>query len=447
MNELDLNGLPGLTYTQSGLSYGNEASTANRNEVSNPQKAALQSLAKMKFMMGLGVPQAVMPPQERPHIATLREIGFDGTREAILDTAKRKAAWLFPFISSASSMWTANSATVSPSIDTGGKVHFTPANLITKFHRAIEPKSTARLLKAIFPSPVFFEHHEPLPPHALFADEGAANHLRFCDRNLKPGIHVFVYGHNPEETYEDKPKVYPARQSLQASQAIARKHRIFEKQVLFAKQNAYAIDKGIFHNDVISMAHQNYFIYHEKAFDNAPKLLADLNKKMNDYCDSQLKAIEVSDDEVSLEDAVASYLFNSQIVSLPDGSMTLIAASECLQNEATKKFLSNLSAKSDNPINEIHFMDLKQSMRNGGGPACLRLRVPLNANEMAAMHQGALLNDRLYNELVAWVKNHYRDRLAPNDLLDPRLWDESERALDDLTRILKLGSVYDFQQA
>ncbi len=446
MNEDNLDGLPGPTYTQSGLSYGNEASIANQNMVSNPQKAALQSLAKMKFMMNLGVGQIVMPPQERPLVEPLREIGFEGGRETILNEAKRRAPWIFPYISSSACMWTANAATVTPSIDTGNKVHFTPANLISKFHRSIEAKSTSQLLKAIFPNPVFFEHHDPLPSHPLFADEGAANHLRFCERNLKPGIHLFIYGHDPEDEGENKPKKYPARQSLQASLAIARKHKIFEKQVLFAKQNAYAIDSGVFHNDVISMAHFNYLFYHEKAFDNPKKLLEDLNKKMNDYCDTSLRAIEVTEEEVHLEDAVKSYLFNSQIISLPDGSMTLIAPSECLEIESTKQFLSNLSARSDNPINDVHFIDLKQSMKNGGGPACLRLRVPLNQNEVNAMNQGARLTESLYNELVNWVKSHYRDRLTPLDLLDPNLWDESERALDEISQILKLGSVYDFQK-
>jgi len=194
MNEDNLDGLPGPTYTQSGLSYGNEASIANQNMVSNPQKAALQSLAKMKFMMNLGVGQIVMPPQERPLVEPLREIGFEGGRETILNEAKRRAPWIFPYISSSACMWTANAATVTPSIDTGNKVHFTPANLISKFHRSIEAKSTSQLLKAIFPNPVFFEHHDPLPSHPLFADEGAANHLRFCERNLKPGIHLFIYG-------------------------------------------------------------------------------------------------------------------------------------------------------------------------------------------------------------------------------------------------------------
>lgn len=445
MNEFNLDGLPGPTYTQSGLSYGNEASINNQNAISNPQKAALQSLAKMKFMMNLGVGQIVMPPQERPFVELLREIGFSGNREAVLNEAKRKATWIFPYISSSAAMWTANAATVTPSIDTGNKVHFTPANLLSKLHRSIEAKSTSKLLKAIFPNPVFFEHHDPLPMHPLFADEGAANHLRFCERNLKPGIHLFVYGHDPIDENENKPKKYPARQSLKASEAIARKHKIFEKQVLFAKQNAYAIDKGVFHNDVISMAHFNYFFYHEKAFDNSPKLLDELNKKMNDYCDTSLKAIMVHEDEVSLEDAVKSYLFNSQIISNPDGSMTLIAPSDCLEVESTKKFLIDLSARSDNPINQVHYIDLKQSMKNGGGPACLRLRVPLNQNEAAAMNQGTKLTESLYNELVSWVKKHYRDRLSPSDLLDPKLWEESENALDEISRILKLGSVYDFQ--
>jgi succinylarginine dihydrolase len=48
-------------------------------------------------------------------------------------------------------------------------------------------------------------------------------------------------------------------------------------------------------------------------------------------------------------------------------------------------------------------------------------------------------------ELVAWVERHYRDRLVPADLCDPALARESFTALDELTGILRLGSIYDFQ--
>jgi len=84
-------------------------------------------------------------------------------------------------------------------------------------------------------------------------------------------------------------------------------------------------------------------------------------------------------------------------------------------------------------------------MRNGGGPACLRLRVVLNDEELDAMHRGVLLNDALYERLTSWVEAHYRSELSQDDLGDPMLLEEVRKALDELTGILGLGSIYDFQ--
>lgn len=85
-------------------------------------------------------------------------------------------------------------------------------------------------------------------------------------------------------------------------------------------------------------------------------------------------------------------------------------------------------------------------MCNGGGPACLRLRVVLTDKELAAMLQGVVFNDTLYASLKGWITKHYRDKLEPADLADPSLYIESCRALDELTKLLKLGSLYSFQK-
>ena len=86
-------------------------------------------------------------------------------------------------------------------------------------------------------------------------------------------------------------------------------------------------------------------------------------------------------------------------------------------------------------------------MKNGGGPACLRLRVALKEAEFTHMHGGVLFEDRLYTDFKTWVHQFYRDRLHPDDLADPQLLGESRAALDALTGLLGLGSVYDFQMA
>ena len=148
---------------------------------------------------------------------------------------------------------------------------------------------------------------------------------------------------------------------------------------------------------------------------------------------------------MTFRDAVESYLFNSQLVSLPDGTMSLIAPIECRQRSEVKQCIDRIIG-ADNPIRSVHYLDVRQSMKNGGGPACLRLRVVLGERELSAAHAGIFLTDSLYTELTAWVARHYRDCLRPEDLADPKLAEESRAALDELTRILRVGAMYPFQR-
>ena len=125
--------------------------------------------------------------------------------------------------------------------------------------------------------------------------------------------------------------------------------------------------------------------------------------------------------------------------------MALIASIECQKNTRVKAVLDGLSA-GENPIGSVHYVDVRQSMQNGGGPACLRLRVVLTQEELARVHQKVLLTEALYRALNTWVDRFYRDRLEPGDLADPALLEENRAALDALTEILGLGSIYGFQQ-
>jgi succinylarginine dihydrolase len=152
--------------------------------------------------------------------------------------------------------------------------------------------------------------------------------------------------------------------------------------------------------------------------------------------------VRVASSQVPVADAVASYLFNSQLLSKPDGRMALVVPHECRENAAVSNYLAGLVA-SGGPIDELVEFDLRQSMRNGGGPACLRLRVVLTDEEAAAMHQGVIMTEALYARLVAWVEQYYRDRIEPKDLADPQLALECAAALEELTRILGLPGLYD----
>lgn len=442
--EINFDGLVGPTHHYAGLSFGNVASTNNRNNLSNPKLAAQQGLLKMKALADLGLKQGVFAPQERPHVPTLRRLGFSGSDSDVITAAMRAAPALLSALSSASSMWTANSCTVSPSADSAdGRVHFTAANLNNKFHRSIEHQTTSRILQAMFNHDVYFAHHEALPEAALFGDEGAANHNRLGGAYDQAGIQVFVYGQQ-QLGGTVAPKKFPARQTREASEAIARLHGLHADRTVFVQQNPEVIDQGVFHNDVIAVSNQQVLFHHQQAFLNQSQALAEIREKMA-AIGQDFVAIEVPEQRVSVQDAVSTYLFNSQILTRPDGAMTLVVPEESRQNASVWAYLTDL-LQMGTPIDQIKVFDLRESMRNGGGPACLRLRVALNDAELAAVNPNIMMNDALFSTLNQWVERHYRDRLAQDDLADPQLLIESRTALDELTQILGLGSVYHFQR-
>ncbi|NLR74532.1 N-succinylarginine dihydrolase [Leeia aquatica] len=442
--EVNFDGLVGPTHNYSGLSFGNVASTSNLKQYSNPKLAAKQGLQKMKALADMGFKQGVLAPQERPSVATLRKLGFSGKDHEVIRQAAQQAPAILAACSSASSMWTANAATVSPSADTeDGCVHFTAANLNNKFHRAIEHPTTSRVLKAMFADEYYFAHHAALPPVAAFGDEGAANHTRFCGDYGKPGVEFFVYGRAAFAHGQPEPRRFPARQTLEASQAVARLHGLTDDGVVYAQQDPDVIDMGVFHNDVISVGNQNVLFHHQRSFLDQQRVLDELQRKLAAK-GVEFKAIEVPEAAVSVEDAIQSYLFNSQLLTKADGRMMIVVPEECRDNPRVAAYLDTL-VKSGGPIDSYKVFDLKQSMRNGGGPACLRLRVALTETELGAVNPAVLMNDELFRQLNQWVDKHYRDQLSEADLADPALLQECRTALDQLTQILRLGSVYPFQ--
>lgn len=438
--EANFDGLVGLTHHYAGLSFGNEASTRNQLQPSNPRLAAKQGLLKMKALADMGYVQGVIPPHERPNIAALRQLGFGGSDEQVLAAAGKTAPGLLSAVSSASAMWVANAATVSPSADSlDGRVHLTVANLNNKFHRALEAPETAWLLRSIFRDDRHFAVHDALPQVAMFGDEGAANHNRLGGAYGERGVQLFVYGR--DSSHEGKaPQRYPARQTREASEAVARLHQLSPESMLYAQQNPAVIDQGVFHNDVIAVSNQQMLFCHQHAFVNQPELLAQLRSRVPGFV-----ALEVPENRVSVKDAVETYLFNSQLLSRPDGTMMLVLPEESRQHPGVWRYLCE-QVEADTPLKALKVFDLRESMYNGGGPACLRLRVVLTPQEQQAVNPAVLMNDRLFSTLNNWVDRHYRDRLTQADLVDPQLLREGRDALDELTKLLDLGNVYAFQQ-
>ncbi|MES2259811.1 MAG: N-succinylarginine dihydrolase [Pseudomonadota bacterium] len=440
--EYNFDGLVGPSHNYAGLSFGNVASFSNVKSASNPKQAALQGLAKMRALAQRGFAQALLPPQDRPNFRLLRSLGFSGSDADVLGKAYRESPVILACAYSASPMWTANAATVSPSADTGdGRVHFTAANLNNKLHRAFEHAQSARTLRAIFSDPRHFAVHDALPGTPAFGDEGAANHTRLCAEHGAPAVEMFVYGRVEFDAAAPAPRRYPARQTLEASQAVARLHGLDAARTVYVAQNPDVIDQGVFHNDVIAVGNGNVLFYHEQAFADEAGALAQLRAALAG-AGAELQALRVDSGAVSVQDAVGSYLFNSQLLSKSDGRMALVIPHECQENAAVARYLESLVA-GGGPVDELIHFDLRQSMRNGGGPACLRLRVALTEEEASAMHQGVLMTEALYHTLVSWVERHYRDTLEPKDLADPALALEVHAALEELTRILALPGLYD----
>ena len=441
--ELNMDGLVGPTHHYAGLSAGNLASRANAQSMANPAAAAHQGIQKMRLLHSMGLKQALLPPHLRPNLELLHQLGFSGTPVQQIQKAARIAPELLSACYSASSMWTANAATVSASADTkDSRIHVTAANLITNLHRHQEADFSKKLLQRVFADERYFYHHPILPKTMITADEGAANHSRLCRSHQECGLGLFVYGKRifPLGNNDPGTSHYPARQTLEASQAIARSHQLDPDKIVFAAQNPAVIDQGVFHNDVIAVANESLLLLHEDAFLNQASVLEELRQKAL----FPIQIIELSRRQLSVNDAVKNYLFNSQIITLSDKKMAMIAPSECETHPCIKKIIDDLLQNDSIPITQVHYLDLKQSMRNGGGPACLRLRVPINEDELSAMHQDILVTESLLASLDSWVDRHYRTELKASDLADPSLLQESFIALEELAVLLDLKGIYTF---
>jgi succinylarginine dihydrolase len=412
--EISFDGIVGPSHNYAGLSFGNLAATANAGRVSSPRAAALQGLAKMRHNLGLGLSQGILLPHQRPNRGWLAALG---TNAETADDTLRAAAF------SASPMWAANAATVSPPPDTAdGRCHLTVANLRTMAHRSHEWPGTLAQLQLAFADQRHFAVHTPVPP--AFGDEGAANHMRLCPRHGEPGIEIFVYGVSGGG--------FPARQHLEASKAIARLHGLDPERTLFAAQSEEAIAAGAFHNDVVAVANETVLLAHELAFAHKDGLYADLRRLM-----PEVEIVEVPEADISLADAVRSYLFNAQLVTLPDGTTVLIVPSEAQATPQVAAWLEKMLA-GNGPIRRVLTVDVRESMANGGGPACLRLRV---VADPATVDPRFLVDEAKLDRIAACAERHWPERIAPKELGDPALRTMIERARLALLAALDLAEL------
>ncbi len=411
--EINFDGIIGPSHNYAGLSLGNLASASHAGDVSQPRAAALQGLAKMRHNMGLGLVQGFLLPLPRPNPAFLAAIGADGTENPRLTAA----AW------SASSMWTANAATVSPAADTAdGRCHLTAANLVTMPHRSQEWPDTVRQLRLAFADQAHFSVHDAVPP--CFGDEGAANHMRMAASHAAPGLELFVYGTTGG--------AFPARQHEEASRAVARLHSLDPARTLFIEQNPEAIAAGAFHNDVVAVANERVLFTHEQAFADPEGTYAAIRERL-----PEAEIVVVPAAAVSLADAIKSYLFNAQLLTLPGGTMALVIPSEAWEHARVRPWLDEMLA-GNGPIRQVLPVDVRQSMANGGGPACLRLRV---VADPATVDRRFLLDPAKADRIEAVIAAHWPEAIAPADLAGPALRERVINARRELLATLDLSEL------
>ncbi len=413
IREVNFDGIVGPSHNYAGLSLGNLASTRNAGEVSSPRAAALQGLDKMRANLALGLVQGLFVPPPRPNDAWLARLGTSiGEAEPVLAANAM----------SASAMWAANAATVSPAPDCAdGKCHLTAANLRTMPHRSHEWPHTLAQLRIAFADSAFAVH-ESVP--TAFGDEGAANHMRFAPAHGRPGVEVFVYGLSGG--------AFPARQHLEASRAIARLHRLDPARTLFAEQSPDAIAAGAFHNDVVAVANERVLFAHEQAFADKERFYGELAE-----CFPDVEIVEVPAGDVPIGDAIRSYLFNSQLVTLPGGTMTLVAPTECREIPSVATWIERHLA-SNGAIRRVEFVDVRQSMANGGGPACLRLRV---ACDPETVDPRFLVDAAKLDLLADVISRTWPEEIAIADLQSPELVAAVRAARAALLDALDLGEI------
>lgn len=432
--EINFDGIVGPTHHFGGLGPGNLASEKHAGAISRPRAAALQGLDKIALVAQVADARvmrcAVLPPQIRPRLDWLRQLGFSGTTEQVLCTAAATSPELLRAAWSASSMWTANAATVSTANDCGdGKTHFTVANLFSSHHRTLEANDTTKTLRALFENCDACQIHSPMVGGWPLRDEGAANHMRLSDSLGRSGIDVFVAG--PESSTGR----FVSRQSVLACEAIARVHKLAPDAVCYLRQDQQAIDAGAFHNDVVATSHRNLLIYHERAFQDACQQLDNLQKLFHRRTGEQLQCIRITEDQLSLTDAIDSYFFNSQLIPLPNGTLMLLCPMQCSENQAARALLDTFVGEQTN-ISSVRTVDLRESMNNGGGPACLRLRVPLPQAVCDSLPTAVFWTRHLEDQLRTVIEQHYPAELRWQDLQSADFAEEAAQIVRRINRVL-----------
>lgn len=399
------NALPGPTYHHGGLSIGNNASIANKGSISNPKKCALEVLDLMHFVATHTDNQFIFPLNYRPLNEVIKNY-------PVLQDVEDD--YILSMLFSGSYIWLNNSATFTPKrLSSYNYSSLTVANLVSKFHRGQDAEYYYYHYLKCLPKLMI---HRPLPSSLTFSDEGAANCL------ITNNAMIFVYGMDNTSTITTD--VIP-RQNLIASQVIRKSHGVLENKSYLVKQNPSVINKGCFHNDILGFVVKGTLVFHEDAYLELKDFIKFLELNSIDY-------IRVTNTELSVEESVSSYFFNSYPVITKSGETLLICCTEVKNNPKSLNLLKKIAKDLDI---DYHFVNVVESMRNGGGPACLRMELDLPQEELT-YNNNYKFDNKKYQLIRDFVEKYYPDSIQIKDF-------RSKAFLQNIQDIYKhLGEIF-----
>ena len=447
--EVNIDGMIGPSHHFGGLGVENKASELNRSQASSPRSAALQGLAKMELLASYGIPQFYLPPPVRPAWKWLESLGYCGDKACVLRDCYQEQPTLLSAAYSSAFMWTANAASVSCGSDTRSKrAKIKLANLNANLHRSIEESERLPQLERMFEAVEHVDVLRGLSSSRPLSDEGAANVMRFFSRVGAGGVYAFVYGNEAAESRESEDNSKKAdgkrrrqpRQTRMASAMVARSLDLEPGDCFLIQQTSDAIDAGVFHNDVIATSHENLLFYHELAFHNSEEAVAGIKKRFLEKTGEKLEACLVESSDLRLDDAVDTYLFNSQICTDIDGGWRMFVPENCNQSESVQRTLERLQAQYPRLVS-IDYCPLAESMRNGGGPACLRLRISLTPSQIDQIPASMRISLSTLSQLRKLVETEYPEKVEPSDFVNPDFAEQCERISLQIARLWGANSV------
>ncbi|RAP29456.1 hypothetical protein DID78_03615 [Candidatus Marinamargulisbacteria bacterium SCGC AG-343-D04] len=421
-----IDGLMGPSYHFGGLSLGNTWSETHFKEISFPKKAALEGLHKMFEVYSLGLHQYVLPPVRKDVSALFRSLGYDHFNSESLRELFSVNPYFVSSVFSSSSAWLANIGHVTPACDSfTHKMNVTPANLNYCFHRSCDVEGYRDLLSTLFENCHDVVLHRPIT--SSFGDEGSANTVRLSASSGE-GFFLYVYGKTVDRTYSHK---YPARQSKEAFDILVKQHHVSRKFVM-VQQSQEAIDAGVFHNDVICFGLENLLIVHESAFENQEEVMSYVKELYEETFSEDLQVIVISREMMSLEEAVKSYFFNSQLLPLSDGGFHCFVSTHSRKYSALEQVLQYIQSECSRF--SYSYVECDESIKNGGGPACLRLGFVASEHDRKLLNDAFLLTQERYDFLYSFISRHYPDEMQFEQLRDYEFLCECREIVDSLFR-------------